>query len=68
MLAKWVLITAGIVIVATGIFLWRNEFMRTQGTTAPEREEVIADIIRNLRRGFIESHSCECHPLGRMRQ
>lgn len=47
MLAKWVLITAGIVIIATGLFLWGYGLMSPHAITAPEREEVIADIIRN---------------------
>ncbi len=47
MLAKWILITTGIVIIATGLFLFGHERMGTPATTAPEREAVIADIIRN---------------------
>jgi hypothetical protein len=45
--AKWLLITAGIVIIATGLFLFRYELMGTPATPTPHREEVIADIIRN---------------------
>jgi hypothetical protein len=47
MQAKWLLITGGIIIIATGLFLFRYQLMGTPATTAPQREEVIADIIRN---------------------
>jgi hypothetical protein len=47
MLAKWALITAGIVSLTAVLFLIGSELMNTPAGTPPQREEVIADIIRN---------------------
>ena len=55
MLAKWVIITAGIVVLAVGLFFIGYELMNTPSSAPPQREEVIADIIREWQ---------QAHPAG----